>query len=141
MHNSRKALVIGDDTRSFLATVRSLGRGGVEVHAAPFAHRSAALRSRYLCKTHWLPYYVDQGSEWLSAIEALVERERFALIIPCDERALLPLHRHRERFSGRSRLAIPDAPSLEIFFDKNNTRELAQTLGIPVAKGRIIRPG
>jgi len=32
---TRKALVLGDDTRSFLTIVRSLGRQGIEVHAAP----------------------------------------------------------------------------------------------------------
>ncbi len=38
-----RALVMGDDTRGFLATVRSLGRQGIEVHAAPFDFRSPAL--------------------------------------------------------------------------------------------------
>ena len=140
MGSPKKALVIGDDTRSFLATVRSLGRSGVEVHAAPFAFQSPALRSRYISKTHWLPYYFGDGAEWLSAFGDLLEHERFALVIPCDERSLLPLHHHRERFEERTRLGIPDPYSLEILFDKHNTRELAQSLGIPIAKGRIIRP-
>ena len=61
-------------------------------------------------------------------------------MIPCDERALLPLHHHRERFAARTRLAIPDTHSVEILFDKQRTRELARSLGIPVAKGRIIGP-
>ena len=41
-------LVMGDDTRGFLATVRSLGRQGIEVHAAPADFRSPALASRYV---------------------------------------------------------------------------------------------
>ena len=138
MDRRRTALVIGDDTRGFLATVRSLGRGGVEVHAAPFTFQSPALRSRYISKKHWLPYYLGNGSEWLRAFDALLERERFALVIPCDERALLPLHHHRERFRTQTTLAIPDTHSLEILFDKLKTRGLARSLGIPVAKGRII---
>ena len=43
-----KVLVLGDDTRSFLATVRSLGRQGVAVHVAPANFRSPALLSRYI---------------------------------------------------------------------------------------------
>ena len=139
MDRRRTALVIGDDTRGFLATARSLGRGGIEVHAAPFTFQSPALKSRYISKTHWLPYYLNNGSEWLRAFDELLEREQFALVIPCDERALLPLHHHRERFQTQTRLAIPDTHSLEILFDKLKTRELARSLGIPVAKGRIIR--
>jgi protein-tyrosine-phosphatase/predicted ATP-grasp superfamily ATP-dependent carboligase len=138
MDRRRTALVIGDDTRGFLATVRSLGRSGIGVHAAPFSFQAPALRSRYISKTHWLPYYLGDGSEWLSTLDALLERERFALIIPCDERALLPLHHHRERFKNQTQLAIPDTHSLEILFDKLKTRELARSLEVPVAKGRII---
>jgi protein-tyrosine-phosphatase/predicted ATP-grasp superfamily ATP-dependent carboligase len=140
MNGPRKALVIGDDTRSFLATVRSLGRGGIEVHAAPFAIQSPALRSRYISKKHWLPYYLGDGSEWLRAFDDLLEHERFAFVIPCDERALLPLHHHRERFAARTRLAIPDTRTVEVLFDKYRTRELARSLGIPVARGRMIGP-
>ena len=140
MDNPRKVLVIGDDTRSFLATVRSLGRGGIEVHVAPFTLQSPALRSRYISKTHRLPFYLGDGSEWLRAFDDLLERERFALVIPCDERALLPLHHHRQRFAARTRLAIPDVQCVEILFDKLRTRELAHSLGIPVAKGRLIEP-
>ena len=140
MNSMGKALVIGDDTRAFLATVRSLGRGGIEVHAAPFNLQSPALKSRYISKIHWLPYYVGDGSEWLRAFDDLLERERFALVIPCDERALLPLHHHRERFAARTQLAIPDTHSLEILFDKHRTRELAGSLGLPIAKGRLIEP-
>lgn len=141
MDRRRTALVIGDDTRGFLATVRSLGRGGIEVHAAPFTFQSPALRSRYISKTHWLPFYLGDGSEWIRAFDQLLERERFALVIPCDERALLPLHHHRERFRAQTQLAIPDTDSLEILFDKLKTRELARSLGIAVAKGRIIKRG
>ena len=140
MYNLRKALIIGDDTRSFLATVRSLGRGGIEVHAAPFNFQSPALTSRYIKKLHWLPYYHGDGSEWLRAFDDLLEQQHFALVIPCDERSLLPLHHHRDRFVGRTRLAIPNARSIEKLFDKRKTLELARSLGIPVAKGRMLLP-
>jgi len=133
-----KVLVLGDDTRSFLATVRSLARSGIEVHAAPFDFRSAALKSRYIAKVHWLPYYIHDGEEWCEAIRDLLQSERFELVIPCDERTLLPLRLHSDEFSALSRLAIPDDLALEIFFDKHKTRELARSLGVPVPAGRLI---
>jgi PleD family two-component response regulator len=40
MSRSTKILVIGDDTRSFLTIVRSLGRAGQIVHVAPSNFRS-----------------------------------------------------------------------------------------------------
>jgi protein-tyrosine-phosphatase/predicted ATP-grasp superfamily ATP-dependent carboligase len=133
-----KVLVIGDDMRSFLATVRSLGRQGLEVHAAPYDMSSPALTSRYIQRVHPLPFYLDGGKVWLDAVSTLLEREQFKLVIPCDERSLLPLIRHRDELSVYSKLAIPDARGMELFFDKHNTRELARTLHIPVANGRLL---
>jgi predicted ATP-grasp superfamily ATP-dependent carboligase len=44
----RKALVLGNDTRSFLSVIRSLGRAGVEVHIAWHDPDVPAARSRYV---------------------------------------------------------------------------------------------
>ena len=138
---SGKALVLGDDTRSFLATVRSLGRQGIAVHVAPNNFRSPALLSRYIVAMHELPPWMDDGAEWLRAIEALLRAERFDLVIPCNETALLPLQRNRERLAPLARLAIPDDHAIAVLFDKHATRDLAQRVGVPVAAGRLVRPG
>lgn len=139
MKATEKVLVIGDDMRSFLATVRSLGRQGIEVHAAPFDFSSPALTSRYIQQVHRLPFYLDGGRDWLNAIMHLLEQEKFKLVIPCDERGLLPLTRHETQLSLHSKLAIPDTRGMELFFDKLNTRELATSLDVPVANGRVLR--
>ena len=54
-----------------------------------------ALASRYIKQVHILPYYLGDGQEWLTATRALLEKERFALVLPCEERSLLPLIRHQ----------------------------------------------
>lgn len=133
-----KVLVIGDDTRSFLSTVRSLGRKGVEVHVAPFDFRAPALASRYIRARHFLPYYLDGGDEWLDAMRTLLREQRFALVIPCDERGLLPLCLHRDELEALCPLAIPSPQALDIFFNKVKTRELAESASVPVAPGRML---
>ncbi|PPQ34554.1 carboxylate--amine ligase, partial [Rhodopila globiformis] len=135
-----KALVLGDDTRSFLATVRSLGRQGIAVHAAPDNFRSPALASRYITAVHELPPWMGDGADWLRAMETLLAAERFDLVIPCNETALLPLQRHRYRLAPLARLAIPDDHAIAALFDKHATRALAQQVGVPVAAGRLARP-
>lgn len=140
MSTREKVLVIGDDTRSFLATVRSLGRQGLEVHAAPFDFRSPALNSRYIHAVHFLPYYLDGGAAWQSAIDALLREHDFKLVIPCDERGLLPLCLHRDALAARCALAIPAVETLDTFFDKVKTRALAQACNVPVAHGRMLAP-
>jgi protein-tyrosine-phosphatase/predicted ATP-grasp superfamily ATP-dependent carboligase len=135
-----KVLVIGDDTRSFLSTVRSLGRQGLEVHVAPFNFRSPALSSRYIHASHFLPYYLDGGQEWLDAMRTLLREQHFSLVVPCDERALLPLCLHREELSAFAALAIPSPEALDQFFNKLSTRRLAESVGVPVARGRLLSP-
>ena len=139
MLRGRKALVFGDDTRSFLAILRSLGRAGMEVHAAPLDLAAPALRSRYLTATHALPLWVGDGSGWLDAVEALLRREQFDIVIPCTETALLPLARHRDRFAPLACLALPDDRSIEILFDKTATRDWAAQHGVAIAGGRALR--
>ena len=134
-----KALVVGDDTRGFLATVRSLGRKGIEVHAAPSNFRSPSLTSRYITAIHDLPPWMGDGGEWLAAMEALLRAQRFDLVVPCDERTLLPLQRHRALLSPLATLAIPSDEAITALFDKHGTRELARRVGVVVAPGRLMR--
>jgi protein-tyrosine-phosphatase/predicted ATP-grasp superfamily ATP-dependent carboligase len=134
-----KVLVFGDDTRSFLAIVRSLGRRGIIVHAAPANFRSPALRSRYIHAIHDLPPWMGEGGEWLAALTRLLQQERYDLLIPCNETVLLPLQRHRHTLSALARLAIPDNRAIAVLFDKHETRRLAQQVGVRVAAGRLLR--
>lgn len=132
-----KVLVIGDDTRSFLAIVRSLGRRGITVHAAPANFRSPALRSRYVAAIRDLPPWMGDGAEWLTTIAGILRAEHYDLVIPCNEAGLLPLQRHREALSRFARLAIPDDRAIAMLFDKHETREMAKRIGVRVAAGRL----
>lgn len=137
---SEKVLVLGDDSRAFLAVVRSLGRRGLAVHVAPFDHASPALRSRHIARIHRLPPYNLDPAVWVTAMRGLFEAERFDLVIPCDDRTILPLHRHRDAW-GATRIALPNEAAFEAFFDKHATRELARRAGVPVAPGEKLAPG
>ncbi len=134
----RKALVLGDDTRSFLAMVRALGRAGFAVHAAPLDFTSPALRSRYLTATHYLPLWSGDGTAWRDALEALLRAENFDIVIPCAETGLLPLAAERARFGALACLAIPDDAAIAALFDKGATRDLAAAHGVAIAPGQTL---
>lgn len=136
MSQRQKVLVIGDDTRSFLTTVRSLGRRGIEVHAAPYNLRAPALTSRYIAHIHRIPYYLNGGADWLHAMQKLLSEHQYAIVIPCEERSLLPLYKHQHELPSQCVLAIPNPKSLDAYFDKINTRQLATALDVPIANGR-----
>jgi len=132
---AERVLVFGDDMRIFLAVVRSLGRAGKDVHAAPFNWSSPALKSRYIRAIHYLPRYSDSPTAWREAVIDLLRRQSFDLIVPCcDDRSILPFDIHRQDFS-RYRVAIPNALSMDLLFDKECTHEMCVQLGIPTAPG------
>jgi predicted ATP-grasp superfamily ATP-dependent carboligase len=135
-----RVLVLGDDMRIFLAVVRSLGRAGKEVHAAPFDWHAPALRSKYISMVHHFPRYSDDPSGWQAALLRTLQKHGFDLVVPCCDRAILPLHLHREEFAGY-RIAIPNATAMRLLFDKECTRQLCNELGIPVAQSAMLGAG
>lgn len=134
-----KVLVLGDDTRSFLTVVRSLGRKGIEVHAAPPSFSTPALASKYVRHIHRLPYYMGDGAAWLAAVESLLTREKFDLVIPCDDRFFIPFQLHQTRLGRHARITCLNSVAFEAFYDKSKTRELAASCGVPIARGRKLR--
>jgi predicted ATP-grasp superfamily ATP-dependent carboligase/protein-tyrosine-phosphatase len=135
-----RVLLLGDDLRAFLALARSLGRRGVEVHAAPSDFSSPALRSRYVTATHRLPPYPLDPRAWESALARLIADYGFRKVIPTSDSGLFMLRHHCEAL-GRERIGIANEAALEIFSDKANTRALAESHGVAVAKGRLLGSG
>lgn len=132
-----RVLLVGDDMRSFLACARALGRRGVEVHAAPFNWSAPALKSKYVREVHRLPRLGRSANVWVNAVRELQADHRFDLVVPCDERALIPLCAVPEE-KRNFKVAEPGAKALKYLFDKAKTRELAQKLDIPIASGELV---
>ena len=135
---NRRALVFGDDTRSFLTVVRSLGRNGLEVHAVPYIFDSPALRSKYIGRTYAPSPYGVSPEGWVSSVSDILRDETFDLVVPCDERSIIPLRLHREQWP-RTKLAIANDLAFDTFVDKWKTRTAASAAGVPVARGRLLR--
>ncbi len=126
-----RVLVIGDDMRIFLAVIRSLGRAGKQVHAAPFNRHSPALRSKYISAVHHFPCYSDDPAAWQASVLSVLRAFSFQLIVPCTDPTILAFDAHREEFAEYS-IAIPKADAMGLLFDKEKTHELCVALGIPV---------
>src|SRR5215213_5527268 len=135
-----RVLLLGDDLRAFLAIARSLGRRGVEVHAAPSDFSSPALQSRYIAAAHRLPPYPLGAEAWEAALARLIAAKDFRLVVPTSDSGLFMLRHHADAL-GRERIGIAGESALETFSDKANTRALAQAHGVPVAEGGLIARG
>jgi predicted ATP-grasp superfamily ATP-dependent carboligase len=133
-----KVLVLGSDTRGFLAVVRSLGRYGLRVHVAWCPPESPALRSRYIARVHTLPPYDGRDTRWLDTLIHLLRRERFDLVIPCDDPTLLPLQLHRAALEPHGPIYLLSDDAFDVTASKVRTSALARELGIPVPRGVVV---
>jgi predicted ATP-grasp superfamily ATP-dependent carboligase len=130
----KKALVLGSVSRTILAVLRSLGRGGVQTHLAWNEPACVSLCSRYLHQAHPLPPYRTTDTAWRSALSALMQRERFDLVLPCSDVDTLACHLHREELARHGRLYVPNREACEVLFDKLRTNELARSVGVRVPR-------
>jgi protein-tyrosine-phosphatase/predicted ATP-grasp superfamily ATP-dependent carboligase len=134
-----RVLILGDDTRAFLTVARSLGRRGLETHAAWCPLDSPALRSRHIHRTHRLPEYSPANRRWLDALIGLLRETAFDLVIPCHDSGLLPLQRHRAELEPLARIALIGDEAFEVFFSKRKTYELGRELAIPLPRQTVAR--
>lgn len=135
-----KILVLGNDCRSFLTVIRSLGRAGLTVHTAWAPAGHAALRSRYVSRHHDLPLprFLQAVPEpgalppSIAAIGELMDRESFDLVVPCNDESILPLRAYRDRLPPGASIYLLNEPAHAVSISKAKTHELARSLDIPV---------
>ncbi len=132
-----RVLVLGSDTRSFLAVVRSLGRAGLEVHVAWCPAYSAALRSKYVKAIHPIPYYRPQDSEWIDRFNELLSEHEFDLVIPCDDSSLVPLQLHKQQLVRQQSIYLLAEESYRVTSDKHATYALARALDISLPRQAV----
>ncbi len=130
---SGNVLVFGDDMRIFLSVVRAFGRAGKVVHAAPFDMRSPSLKSRYIAAIHDFPNYADDEVAWERAVLEVLRKYSVDLVVPCSDPSIIALDRHRTAFSGYN-IAMPSSESMEVLFDKEQTHDMCDKLGVSVSR-------
>lgn len=133
-----RVLVLGEDTRSFLSVVRSLGRSGLAVDAGWCALNAPSLGSRYIRRVQPLPPYRADDSRWLAGLVELLEREQYDLVIPVHDSSILPLQCHRSDIERAGRVYLLPDDVFRICFSKRETHELAGRLGIAVPRQALV---
>lgn len=133
-----RVLVLGEDTQSFLAIIRSLGRAGIEVHVAWCPMDSAALKSRFVHTVHRLPTFRADTTQWLDAFKDLLRSQRFDLVLPTTDSSALPLQLHHAELEDLARLYILPDDVYRTCASKQATWELGDRLGIPVPRQHVV---
>lgn len=135
--NKLKVLVLGEDTRSFLSVIRSLGEAGMFVDIVTLDNLSPSIQSKWVSQVYRLNYQAFNQELWREQVEHILTTSDYDLVIPCDERSIYPLLEIKEKIKGKTVFSIPEKDVLGPLFDKKETKKLAISLGIPVANGEL----
>ena len=119
--------------------VRSLGRYGLEVHAAWCPLNSPSAHSRYISKIHRLPEYHGNDNRWLDGLIELMRDTGFDLVLPTHDTAIVLFQSARAQVESAGRVYLLGEKAFEICFSKEKTYELALELGISVPAQRVVR--
>ncbi len=134
-----KVLVLGEDIRAPLTVIRSLGRAGIEVHLGWCAAEAPTARSKYIARHHDIPAYSPADPAWLEAFQDIMRKERFDLVIPCDDKTLIPLQKRRAELEPFGKIALLDDRAFEVTQNKWLTAELAKKLDIPAPRSILVK--
>lgn len=129
-------LIIGEDTRSFLTVIRSLGEIGHIIDIVCLDNTSPSKKSKYIRNCYSLNYHSHSIQEFRLALEDIIKVNSYDLVIPCDERSIYPLKELSYKTSINTLFSLPNNSMLDVLFDKNSTKELCLDIGIPTAKHR-----
>jgi D-aspartate ligase len=118
------AVLLGGSVNA-LSAARSLGGGGVEVHVLA----ESGLRLPVAASRHVRSYVADDWLPWLEA------HRIGAVLLPCSDRGLELLARHRARLVELGHRPVEaDDELILALLDKARTAELAADAGIPAPR-------
>ena len=132
MERDRPTVLVTDaDRSSAIAVIRSLGQIGCRVVAAGPRSHCAGFYSRYTAASFVYPSPQESPERSAAALLQAAADHHVDLLIPVTDDVIIPLDAMRDSVPSGCRLAIADQPSLRQAWDKRQTFDLAEQLGVP----------
>ncbi|GCE48254.1 putative ATP-grasp superfamily ATP-dependent carboligase [Thermosporothrix hazakensis] len=127
------ALILEAHLRQALATVRSLGRRGLQVAVMDQTRHAPAYESRWCRKAYICPTG-DSAEIYFQTIKRCVEYTRPRVLFVSSNATAEIINRYRAKLEKRVRLALSPAPGLRIALDKEATLQMAREQGLSVPR-------
>ena len=127
----QSALVLGHDSRSALAVIRSLGESGIKVDLGTFSKSTLCKYSRYAKRIHLLPNPFENAAKMVSCLSHLLPQKDYSLVIPTSDEYLVPIMRNLEHFHSINSFAIPASNVFKLANEKKETLRIARENKVP----------
>jgi D-aspartate ligase len=135
----RTAIVISGHTMG-LGVIRGLARCGVPIVLLSYDEADSAIASRYVQQTIMVPHPTKQELEFIEALIAAVKRYPDAIVFPVSDASLSAVSRCKAEIEAYGcKVACTEWEITRLFLDKIHTYELAEAVGVPVPKTRLMR--
>ena len=125
------ALVLGHDSRSALAVIRSLGSSEIDLDIGTFSKSTICKYSRYVKRIHLLPNPFENAAKMVSYLSHLLRQRDYSLLIPTSDEYLVPIMRNLELFHSIDSFAIPSRSAFKMANEKKETLRLAKENDVP----------
>ncbi|QMU61427.1 MAG: hypothetical protein GKR92_06855 [Gammaproteobacteria bacterium] len=134
----KRVLILGLGDRAFLAVARSLGRAGLTVHAINTSSTEPLPASKYIQETHSVFDFDKDSKKWLSEMLKLMQDYTFDLVVPTDDQSIIPIQMHLKHLEKYAKIYTLNKHAYDIASNKNKSRQVAEALGVPLAKGCVV---
>jgi D-aspartate ligase len=135
----KTAIIISGHTMG-LGVIRGLGRCGVPIILLSYDPTDSAIVSRYVQKTITVPHPTLHEQEFIEALIAVVEAYPDAIVFPVSDASLSVVSRCKAHLEKHGcKVACTEWEITRLFLDKIYTYELAEQIGVPVPKTRLLR--
>jgi predicted ATP-grasp superfamily ATP-dependent carboligase len=129
-----KVFVTDASERAALAVIRSLGRKNIEVTAGDSTRFNMGFLSKY-CKQRILyPPPEREKTRFVETILKIIKEDRFDLLIPITDLAMVPIIERKEDFEKHTKVAAPSYFRAIKALDKIETLKIAQQHDISCPK-------
>jgi predicted ATP-grasp superfamily ATP-dependent carboligase len=129
-------LILGNNTRSFLSSVRSLGRYHLRVYIAE-CNREDVKKSVYVYKILDFGDFENNPESWCENFAEFIKNTEIKFILPVDDLSILKLQYYENSYGRLQALYLPNESSTKISDDKELSTNLAKKLHVPTADTQI----
>ncbi|MDN5339311.1 MAG: hypothetical protein PWQ30_420 [Euryarchaeota archaeon] len=128
-----RVLITDGNFKHTLASVRSLGKRGIDVTVLSDMRLSVSFHSKYCSKSILAPN-PEHDATFAEFVYDLAKREQFDVVLPISYAAVDQISRLRERLEPYVRVPLPDRASIELAGNKDKTMRLAESIGVAIPK-------
>ncbi|KPL80751.1 carboxylate--amine ligase [Levilinea saccharolytica] len=127
-----KILIPQSKERNVVAAVRSLGRAGHDVTLGVKSTQPDPFLTRWARGKVVIPSPYISPEAYVDALEDVLQREKFDVLLPFSHAAVLPVSYAYERLARWTAIPFPNYAVLRRAHDKLESMRLAQQVGVPI---------